>query len=197
MSKRCDKFNYLCFFSFLVKSIVLKMYHSKAAAFFKAILRSTQVTRLIVFFSLYSKGFCRKKNIEFISIFYMCCRGTGHTTGVKLDFPFEHSLIQKKWKEKRKKDRKRFSYITMQGHFTRVSGINRVRWVKLWLYFIISSWLISGFLFALYLNATRLLAFKYVKLVAWIWTNLQQLKFVILYISIGRVTVLSLAGVFW
>ena len=106
------------------------MYHSKAAAFFKAILRSTQVTRLIVFFSLYSKGFCRRKNIEFISIFYICCRGTGHTTGVKLDFPFEHSLIQKKRKkkkEKRKKDRKSFSYITMQGHFTRVSGINRVR----------------------------------------------------------------------
>lgn len=108
LSKRCDKFNYLCFFSFLVKSIVLKMYHSKAAAFFKAILRSTQVTRLIVFFSLYSKGFCRRKNIEFISIFYMCCRGTGHTTGVKLDFPFEHSLIQKKMKRKKKERQKKF-----------------------------------------------------------------------------------------
>lgn len=82
------------------------MYHSKAAAFLKAILRSTQVTRLIVFFSLYSKGFCRRKNIEFISIFYICCRGTGHTTGVKLDFPFEQSLIQKKKEKKKKKERK-------------------------------------------------------------------------------------------
>ena len=87
------------------------MYHSKAAAFLKAILRSTQVTRLIVFFSLYSKGFCRRKNIEFISIFYICCRGTGHTTGVKLDFPFEQSLIQKKRKKKRKKKERQKKFL--------------------------------------------------------------------------------------
>lgn len=96
------------------------MYHSKATAFFKAILRPTQVTRLIVFFSLYSKGFCRRKNIELISIFYMCCRG--HTIGVKLDFPFEHRLIKKMKKKrkkkerngrkKEKKERKSFCYIT-------------------------------------------------------------------------------------
>lgn len=67
----------------------------------------------------------------------MCYRG--HTIDLKLDFPFEYSLIQKiekekknerkkrkKWKKTEGKERKKKFLLHHQGHFTRVSCINRI-----------------------------------------------------------------------